>query len=110
MFHNQLKELNIPIKTYLNIAKSRAKNAGYNPKLLTISKENEYKLNYDGVNFGRSGYGDFIIWSILEDRGLVEKGYADQKRNVFQKSHSKIKGNWKNNPKSPNNLALKINW
>lgn len=110
MFNTQLKELNISIKTYLNIAKQRAKSAGYDPKLLTISKVPEYKLNYDGVNFGRTGYGDFIIWSILEDRGQVEKGYAEQKRDTFQKSHSKIKGNWKSNPKSPNNLALNINW
>jgi hypothetical protein len=110
MFSNQLKELKIPIKTYLNTAKQRAKNAGYDPKLLSLSKDKEYKLNYDGVNFGRTGYGDFIIWSILEDRGLVEKGYADKKQNVFRASHTKIKGDWKNNPKSPNNLALKINW
>jgi len=110
MFIKQLKELKIPVSQYLTIAKDRAKKAGYNPELLTISKNKIYKLNYDGVNFGRVGYGDFIIWSILESRGQVEKGYAEQKRNVFQKSHSQIKGNWKNDPKSKNNLALKINW
>lgn len=110
MFLSQLKELNIPVNTYLNIAKKRAKNAGYDPKLLSISNEKDYKLNYDGVDFGRTGYGDFIIWSILEDRGDVEKGYADMKRNVFQKSHSQIRGDWKKNPKSRNNLALNINW
>jgi hypothetical protein len=110
MFSQELKELKIPVSAYLKIARERAKNAGYNPRLLTISKDPEHKLNYDGVNFGRSGYGDYIIWGILESRGQVEKGYAEQKRNVFQKSHSKIKGNWVNNPKSPNNLALKINW
>jgi hypothetical protein len=110
MFNKQLKELKIPVNTYLKIAKQRAKNAGYNPRLLTISKDPTYKLNYDGVNFGRTGYGDYIIWSILEERGRVEPGYAEQKRNVFQKSHSQIKGDWRNNPKSPNNLALKINW
>lgn len=110
MFSRQLKDLKIPVKTYLDIAKHRAKNSGYKPSLLTISKDPEYKLNYDGVNFGRTGYGDFIIWSILEARGQVEEGYAEQKRNTFQKSHSKIKGDWRNNPKSANNLALKINW
>ena len=78
MFNKQLKELKIPVNTYLKTAKQRAKNAGYNPSLLTISKSPEHKLNYDGVKYGRTGYGDFIIW--------------------------------RNNPKSPNNLALKINW
>ena len=110
MFNQELKELKIPVSKYLKIAREKAKTSGYNPKLLTISKDPVYKLNYDGVNFGRTGYGDYIIWGILEDRGQVEKGYAEQKRNVFQKSHTKIKGNWRNNPKSPNNLALKINW
>lgn len=110
MFIKQLKELKIPVSEYLSIAKQRAKKAGYNPNLLKISKKTEYKLDYNGVNFGRTGYGDFIIWSILEDRGDVEKGYAEQKQNTFQKSHSQIKGDWKNNPESPNNLALKINW
>lgn len=110
MFKKQLKDLKIPVSAYLKIARERARKAGYDPKLLTISSDPEYKLNYSGVNFGRTGYGDFIIWSILEDRGLVEKGYADQKQQVFHKSHSKIKGDWKNNPISPNNLALRINW
>jgi hypothetical protein len=110
MFKKQLKSLKIPVKTYLNIAKTRAKNAGYNPNLLTISEDNDSKLNYEGINFGRVGYGDFIIWSILEDRGEVEKGYANQKRDTFQKSHNRIKGDWKKNPNSPNNLALHINW
>ena len=110
MFKNQLKELKIPVSTYLKIARQRATKAGYNPKLLTFSTNPIYKLNYSGVNFGRTGYGDFIIWSILEDRGLVEKGYASQKQDTFKKSHSQIKGDWRNNPISPNNLALKINW
>lgn len=110
MFVKQLKELKIPVSQYLSIAKERAKNEGYDPKLLSISKKSDYKLNYDGVDFGRTGYGDFIIWSLLEKRGDVEEGYAQQKRNVFQKSHSKIKGDWKKDPKSRNNLALKINW
>jgi hypothetical protein len=110
MFKNQLKELKISPSTYLKIARQRATNAGYNKKLLVLSSDPDYKLNYSGVNFGRTGYGDFIIWSILEERGLVEKGYADKKRDTFQKSHKAIKGDWKDNPISPNNLALHINW
>jgi hypothetical protein len=42
--------------------------------------------------------------------GEVPKGYADKKRNTFQKSHSKIKGNWRDDDFSPNMLALNINW
>ena len=53
MFNQELKELKIPVSKYLKIARERAKTSGYNPKLLTISKDPVYKLNYDGVNFGR---------------------------------------------------------
>jgi hypothetical protein len=56
------------------------------------------------------GYGDYIIWTAKEKEGIVPKGYADMKRNVFHKSHSKIKGDWKNDKFSPNMLALKITW
>jgi hypothetical protein len=40
----------------------------------------------------------------------MTKGYANKKRNTFQKSHSKIKGDWKKNDYSPNNLALRLLW
>lgn len=61
-------------------------------------------------HFGRIGYGDFLIWSALERRGSVEDGTADKKRERFWKSHSKIKGDWKKDDFSPNNLALRILW
>lgn len=114
-FYNQLRKINYNPLDYLNDARKRAKKAGYNPNDLEISDKNEYKLmmkdeegNYN--YFGRVGYGDYLIWSHLEKMGEVPDGYADQKRNVFQKSHSKIKGNWANDPFSPNSLALTVNW
>lgn len=109
---NSFSKYKIDAQEYLKIAKRRARLEGYNPDLLSLATKEQYpaKLVYDGVPFGRHPYGDFIIWSILEDRGDVRKGYANMKRDTYQTSHSRIKGKWKSDPKSPNTLSLKINW
>jgi hypothetical protein len=100
---------------YLKRARASAKKHGLPYKLLGYSDDDTHKLQIpdpDGkiVRFGRKGYGDFIIWSALEASGKVAKGMAEKKRNVFHKSHSKIKGDWRQNAFSPNNLALKVLW
>jgi hypothetical protein len=100
---------------YLKRARASAKRHGLPYKLLGYADDNKHKLQIpdpDGriIRFGRKGYGDFIIYSALEASGKVAKGMAEMKRNVFHKSHSKIKGNWSQNAFSPNNLALKVLW
>jgi hypothetical protein len=109
-FLQQLMKIYMTPNEYLKKAKLAAKKRGYNPKLLTFANNSVHKLEYDGVKFGRVGYGDFIIWTHNEKRGVVSPGYAKMKRNVFTRSHSAIKGSWKNNLKSPNNLAIHILW
>jgi hypothetical protein len=112
---SQLSGLKINADLYLKEAKKKASKAGLNADSLAFSK-GEHKLEITDprsgsvVRFGRRGYGDHIIWSALERRGEVEKGHAAQKRRVFRKSHSAIKGDWKKNPYSPNNLAIQILW
>ena len=105
----------MPNTLYLQEARKRAKDAGYDPERLSLDTETESKLVYttpDGrkSRFGKKGYGDFILWSHAERVGDVPKGTAQMKRNVYQKSHSKIKGDWKKDKFSPNMLSLKINW
>lgn len=99
---------------YLEVAKARAKKAGYDPDLLKLSPKKEYKLTYDNVHFGRHPYPDFIIYSILaKDSDAPEKyttEYAEKKRTAYLKRSGLIKGDWKRDPKSPNNLARNINW
>jgi hypothetical protein len=100
---------------YLSRVRAKAKAEGYPYKLLGYADDGDHKLqipNADGkiIRFGKAGYGDFIIWSELERTGKVAKGYAAQKRSVFHKSHSKIKGDWSRDAFSPNNLALRILW
>lgn len=77
---------------------------------MKLATDGVHKLEYDGVRFGRVGYGDFIIWKRRERQGDVPKGTADKKRSVFRKSHLAMKGKWKENPKSPNWLAIRILW
>jgi len=115
VFEDQLQELDYSPKKYLSKVRAKAKKAGYNPKKLSFCRDGIHKLQMetpDGsmVKFGRVGYGDFHIWSFLERNGKVEKGEAKKRRKLYLKRASKIKGDWKENEYSPNNLAMKILW
>lgn len=100
-FFNQLEKLKIDHKQYLKIAKDRAKQRGYDPKLLNFSTDGIHKLEYDNIPFGRVGYKDYIIYLLTDPKK------AEQARNRFHKSHSKINDSGRF---SPNQLALNINW
>ena len=106
---NVLKKFNLEDKPsikniYLSIAKENASNNNYNPDLLTFSNDGIHKLEYDGVKFGRVNYNDFIIYQLMGDDSAL------QKRNNYLKRATNIKGNWKYNMMSPNNLAIRILW
>jgi hypothetical protein len=108
-FAAQLKEAGIDPKAYLNKAKAAAKKAGYDPRAVEFSDNDVHKLmihdDFGKVSrFGRVGYGDFHIWS------KVEPAKAPSKRATFRKSHEAIKGDWKKDKYSPNNLAINILW
>ena len=116
-FKAQLMKAGLNPSVYLKKAQKKAKDAGYGKgaKLLGFATDGVHKLampNEDGkmIVFGRVGYGDHLIYSHLESAGKVPQGTASKKQSVFQKSHSQIRGDWKSNPFSPNNLALKILW
>lgn len=95
---------------YLKKAKLYAKASGYDPNLLTFSEDYIHKLDYNGVVFGRVGYGDFILWTMREEAGEAPTGYAEKKRKGYLARASQIKGDWKNKKESKNNLAIKILW
>ena len=114
-FEKQLRKVGIEPSLYLKEAQRRAKDAGLPYKVLGFADDGEHKLAIPDatgrmIKFGRVGYGDHLIWSHLEQQKSVPMGTADAKRNTFQKSHSAIRGDWKKNPFSPNNLALKVLW
>lgn len=99
-----LKKHKIPLKKYLDIMKFIAKKNGYN-KELTYSNNPKYKLYYDGVNFGSSINNDYILYLLINGKEEALK----HRKNYLIRS-SKIKGEWKNNEISPNNLSRIIIW
>jgi hypothetical protein len=114
-FKQQLAKDGYDCKKYLTQARLTAKKAGYDPTCLDFAHDTHHKLAYTTpsgkvVRFGRKEYGDFIIYKHLERIKKVAKGYALTKRNTFHASHQKIKGKWRSDMYSPNNLALSILW
>jgi len=97
-------------KLYLLVAKMRAKEAGYDPDLLILANDGVHKLSYKGVKFGNKDYNDYILYSWLESQGKITPKEVDKHRSNYLKRATKIKGNWRNNPISPNNLAIRIIW
>ena len=109
------KSVGITPEEYLKRARAKAKSAGYDPDLLHLCTTGRNKLeyrdpNFGVIHFGAKGYGDHILWSELEKQGKVEKGHAEMKRNVFQKSHGAMSKKHNLGKYTANELALKILW
>lgn len=114
-FHRELEEVGLSPTAYLREARRRAKANGYSPQHLSFATDGVHKLEMkDGkggtTRFGRVGYKDHQMWMALEKSNAVPKGTAEAKRRRFLASHSKMKGDWKSNPMSANNLAMKVLW
>lgn len=113
-FHNQLKKIDLDPKKYLNKAKELAKSTGYDPSKVSFSDDAKHKLMYESPDgnryFGAVTYSDYIIWTWLEHIGDVEEGTADKRRAAYRARASNIKGDWKSDKYSPNNLAINILW
>lgn len=106
---NQIKSFSLTPRGYLQKARKFAKDAGYNPKHLTLSDDGKHKLvmkKDDGteVRFGSVGKGDFILWS------KKSKEEGEKKRKAYLARATKIKGDWKDDKFSKNNLAIRIGW
>lgn len=95
---------------YMAVAKIKAEHTGYNPDLLEWADDDIHKLKYNGVKFGRKGYNDFIIYAIRANNGEITKEEALKHRKNYLARATKIKGKWKDNKESPNNLAINILW
>ena len=112
-FINVLKNKGINPDDYLIIVNYRAKKLGYNE--MFFSDDNKHKimtLNDKGllVKFGSAINNDYIIYRLLENMGEVKKGTANIKRKSYLSRATNIKGNWKKNKYSKNNLAINILW
>jgi hypothetical protein len=104
-FATQLKS--VGAEAYLKEAQRKAKHWGY--KNVGFSSDEHHKLqipNADGklIRFGSVGLGDHILYSLSGDKT------ADKHKKSYLARATKIKGDWKSNPYSPNNLAIRILW
>lgn len=114
-FDAQLKDNGIDPEQYLKEAQRKATKAGLPAKSLRFANDGVHKLAMKTsggktVKFGRVGYGDYLIWGHLEAGRKVPTGTAETKKNTFRRSHSAIKGDWAEDPFSPNSLALSVLW
>ena len=96
-------------KSYLKEARKAANAKGYDGRALEFADDGVHKLqiwddNGNPVKFGRVGYNDFILWSSINPNEAMEK-----RKNYLARA-TKIKGDWKSNKFSPNNLAISILW
>jgi hypothetical protein len=87
-----------PIKAQKQAEKWLGKSAILYP---SSKKEKKYMVqNKEGhwVHFGQIGYEDYL------------HHHSKERRNSYRARAENIKGNWKNDKYSPNNLAIHILW
>jgi hypothetical protein len=109
-FEQKIKKYGLSPNQYIIIAKKNAKDYGYDPKLLKFSDKIKYKLNYDGIYFGDSNYFDYILYSLLAKKKIITQEHADKRQKLYLDRALKIKGDWRDNMLSKNNLAIHILW
>ena len=113
-FVKRLKSIGFNPNFYLNIVKEVAEEKGYNADNLTFSTRPDKKLMYrvqgKTIHFGATEFNDYIILMFEAHQELITERQADETRNRYLKRSEKIKGNWKNNDYSSNNLSRRILW
>jgi hypothetical protein len=111
----QLKDADFSPNEYLRQAKAQARKAGLDDSSLTFASDGIHKLEIKNEKgnirrFGRVGYGDYLIWSHLEKLKRTPVGKSAESRKRFRESHQRIRGAWRSDKYSPNNLALSVLW
>jgi hypothetical protein len=98
-FSRKLKKYSDPKK----VQKMAYKYLGRTAKIYPSSKKEKKYMIWDPknnkyVHFGQLGYEDY-----------TKHNNKSRRKNYLNRSR-KIKGNWKKNPYSPNNLSINILW
>jgi DNA adenine methylase len=113
-FQLKLEKIGLKPMNYLKQAKLMADKTGYDGDKVLFCNTGKNKLMYESpdglVHFGNPDYPDYIIYSWLEHIGQVEEGYADKRRELYRARATRIKGNWKKNKYSKNNMSINILW
>ena len=99
---------------YLGEVRRRAKAKGLVGDVeYATDKTHKFQIRApDGTirRFGRKGMMDFLLWSKAEEKGEVPYRTALTRRMLYLTRALRIKGNWKADPYSPNNLAIYLLW
>lgn len=97
-------------KDYLEIIKYIAKKYGYDPELINFTNDKKHKLIYDNVKFGGYNNFDFIqyLYKFLNNE-ISEEELLNHRKKYLARA-TRIKGAWKDNILSPNNLAIRLLW
>ena len=90
---------------YLKIMKATAEEAGYNSADLSLAHDGKHKLSLNGIKFGNIDYPDFVLFYMNGDYDEAFK-----RRDNYLKRTANMKGEWKKDNFSKNNLARKIIW
>lgn len=109
-FKKYLEGVGMSPKQYLMEARNNADKHGYDAELLEFADDDVAKLRYEGVEFGRVGYRDFIIWRHLENKGDVARGTARKRQSSYLARAMGIRGDWRGDPMAKNTLAITILW
>ena len=114
-FENVLINMGINTMYYLDEVFKKAYRNNYS-QYIKFSDNNKYKLmifhpeTFKKIYIGSSINNDFIIYSMLEKMGKIPKGTANMKRKSYLARATNIKGDWKKNKYSKNNLAIHLLW
>jgi hypothetical protein len=93
-------------------AKARAYGIDARVKYSTDSTHKFQVRAPDGTirRFGKQGYWDFELLKLAEADGAIPSGTAEKKRRAYLARATKIKGDWRDDPFSANNLAIHLLW
>jgi hypothetical protein len=108
-FIKYLEQLNINPLDYLKRVRNVAKKRGYLPLLVNFSDDEKHKLNYNGTKFGSSYNNDFIIYTILSEKGLYTSEEIKKKRDAYRARAREVMIKT-NDDESPASLSYYILW
>ena len=95
MYIDEIKKAGFSLEKYLEQAKKNARKHGYNTRLLKISEDPKYKLDYNGIKFGSAINNDYIIYRMMAYNKQITRDEAKKHRDAYIARATKIKGEWK---------------
>ena len=111
-FEKILLENDIDPDEYLKTVQKKAKSYGYPPVEFCDDGKHKLQMKVDRklIKFGSALNYDYIIYQIKERAKEISKGTASDKRRLYRARAEKIRGDWRDDPYSKNNLAMRILW